>query len=192
MGGHIGDRAGTTAKERKKGDVGFRTVGYYNTCSVLNSRKNYFPDFLSSCVFVFLFICVSVFLPFCLFVILSLCLSVFLSLCLSVIVSFCHSSSLVHLSFLNFNNTTQSGCVIEDQMNYRIHNLDNVTNPTTQESPQACAEHSAASEGGRFWTYNKENKACWLKTSDSKRTYLAHAISGSRACGLSKQLVLSD
>ena len=77
-------------------------------------------------------------------------------------------------------------------MNYRIHNLDNVTNPTTQESPQACAEHSAASEGGRFWTYNKENKACWLKTSDSKKEKLAHAISGSRACGLSKQLVLSE
>ena len=77
-------------------------------------------------------------------------------------------------------------------MNYRIHNLDNVTNPTTQESAQACAEHCAASEGGRFWTYNKENKECWLKTSDSKKKYLAHAISGSRACGLSKQLVLSE
>ena len=70
--------------------------------------------------------------------------------------------------------------------------MDNVTNPTTQESPQACAEHCAASEGCRFWTYNKENKACWLKTSDSKKKYLAHAISGSRACGLSKQPVLSD
>ena len=146
--------------------------------SVLNSRKNYFPDFLSSCVFVFL--------SFCLFVYMSFCLSAFLSFrhpfplpfCLSVIVSFCHSSS--------------SGCVIEDQMNYKIHNLDNVTNPTTQESAQACAEHCAASEGGRFWTYNKENKACWLKTSDSKKKKQANAISGSRACGLSKQLVLSD
>ena len=77
-------------------------------------------------------------------------------------------------------------------MNYKIHNLDNVTNPTTQESPQACAEHCAASEGGRFWTYNKENKACWLKTSDSKKAKKANAISGSRACGLSKQLVLSE
>ena len=41
--------------------------------SVLNSIKNYFPDFLSSCVF-----CLFVFLSFCLFVFLSFCLFVFL------------------------------------------------------------------------------------------------------------------
>ena len=76
-------------------------------------------------------------------------------------------------------------------MNYRIHNLDSVTNPTTQESPQACAEHCAASEGCRFWTYNKDKKTCWLKTSDAEGAYLAQAISGSRGCGLSKQFVLS-
>ena len=46
-----------------------------------------------------------------------------------------------------------------------------------------------ATEGGLFWTYNREDKKCWIKTSDSDRRHLAEAISGSRACGLSNRTI---
>ena len=83
-----------------------------------------------------------------------------------------------------------SGCVIEDQVNYAVHNLDGDNQvPTTQESQQTCAEHCASTEGGRYWTYNKNNKECWIKTKDSDRRYKAEAISGSRACGLSNRTI---
>ena len=75
-------------------------------------------------------------------------------------------------------------------MNYAIHNLDGDNAvASTQESQQACAEHCVATEGGRYWTYNKNSKECWLKTSDSDRRLLAHVISGSRACGLSNRTI---
>ena len=83
-----------------------------------------------------------------------------------------------------------SGCVIEDQVNYAVHNLDGDNQvPTTQESQQTCAEHCASTEGGRYWTYNKNNKECWIKTKDSDRRYHADVISGSRACGLSNRKI---
>ena len=82
------------------------------------------------------------------------------------------------------------GCVIEDQVNYVGHALgDDNTVPTTQESQQACAEQCVVTVGALFWTYNKDNKECWLKTSDSDRRYHADAISGSRACGLSNRTI---
>ena len=83
-----------------------------------------------------------------------------------------------------------SGCVIEDKVNYAGHVLggDNAV-PTVQESQQACAEQCAATVGALFWTYNKYNKECWLKTSDSDRRLLGHVVSGSRACGLSNRTI---
>ena len=83
-----------------------------------------------------------------------------------------------------------SGCVIEDKVNYVGHVLggDNAV-PTVQESQQACAEQCAATVGALFWTYNKNNKECWLKTSDSDRRHLAHVVSGSRTCGLSNRTI---
>ena len=79
------------------------------------------------------------------------------------------------------------GCVIEEQVNYAVHNLggDNAVS-TVQENPQACAEKCVATEGGLFWTYNLLEKECWIKTSDSERRYHQDVVSGSRACGLSK------
>ena len=84
------------------------------------------------------------------------------------------------------------GCVIEDKVNYVGHIIDGDNAiPTIQENSQACAKHCAAreDEGARYWTYNKDNKECWIKTSDSDRRWLDHVISGSRACGLSKRTI---
>ena len=82
------------------------------------------------------------------------------------------------------------GCVIEDQVNYAVHNLggDSAV-PTTQESPQDCAEHCVATQGALFWVYNRANKECWLKTSDSDRRYHTDVVSGNRACGLSNRTI---
>ena len=58
-----------------------------------------------------------------------------------------------------------SGCVIEDQVNYVGHVIGGESaKATLLENSQACAEHCAAreDEGGRYWTYNKDNRECWI------------------------------
>ena len=53
------------------------------------------------------------------------------------------------------------------------------------ESIQACAEICASTEGGQFWTWNRENKICFVKRSNSGRKNDARAVSGSRLCARS-------
>ena len=55
--------------------------------------------------------------------------------------------------------------------------------------PQACAERCASLEGGLFWTFNTGTRRCHVKNSDTGRIYYFNAVSGNRACGLSKRPV---
>ena len=48
---------------------------------------------------------------------------------------------------------------------------------------QACADLSAQTPNGRFWTWNMENKNCIVKSSDAVRSNVPHAVSGNRKCG---------
>ena len=62
---------------------------------------------------------------------------------------------------------------------------EDIGGPTTQGSPQACAEKSV-SAGGLFWTYSYGNKKCWVKSSDSGKKSEEGKVSGSRACAFPK------
>merc|ERR1712126_15704 len=97
---------------------------------------------------------------------------------------------LLLLSFWVPLSSATPGCVVEDQVNYAVHTLGGGNAvPTVQDNQQACAEQCIATEGALFWTYNKDNKECLLKTSNSDRRWLAHVVSGSRACGLSNRTI---
>ena len=77
------------------------------------------------------------------------------------------------------------GCLIEDRIDY--HDVKNSRHQDIKvkrtANQQACADLSATTVGGLFWTWNKKNKNCIVKSSDSGKKTLGHAVSGNRACG---------
>ena len=77
------------------------------------------------------------------------------------------------------------GCLIEDGIDY--HDVKNSRHQDIKvkrtANQQACADLSATTVGGLFWTWNKNNKNCIVKSSDSGKKTLGHAVSGNRACG---------
>ena len=51
------------------------------------------------------------------------------------------------------------------------------------ESAVACQGLCQARRTCHFFTYNQGSGTCWLKKTDSGRTYSANGISGKRFCG---------
>ena len=47
----------------------------------------------------------------------------------------------------------------------------------------ACAKLSLLTSGGNYWTYDFEEKLCWVKTSQSGRKAYSGHVSGNSACG---------
>ena len=82
------------------------------------------------------------------------------------------------------------GCLIEDRIDY--HDVKNSRHQDIKvkrtANQQACADLSATTVGGLFWTWNKNNKNCIVKSSDSGKKTLGHAVSGNRACGKKQEI----
>ena len=74
-----------------------------------------------------------------------------------------------------------SGCIIEQDTFYFDTTVAVLQNVATQ---QACADISATTDGGNFWTWKSTDNTCFVKASNSspRRPY-AGAVSGSKICG---------
>ena len=82
------------------------------------------------------------------------------------------------------------GCLIEDRIDY--HDVKNSRHQDIKvkrtANQQACADLSATTVGGLFWTWNKNNKNCIVKSSDSGKVAVSFAVSGNRACGKKQEI----
>ena len=54
----------------------------------------------------------------------------------------------------------------------------------TEESQQDCADLSSSTPEGFFWTWNKNDKMCFVKSAKGKLENVEHAVSGNRKCGV--------
>merc|ERR1711909_55125 len=71
------------------------------------------------------------------------------------------------------------GCVIEEGMDYK----DKPIKSETTEDEEECADLSATTPEGLFWTWNKKNKKCFVKKAKGKQVKVDHAVGGNRECG---------
>merc|ERR1712025_1211270 len=71
------------------------------------------------------------------------------------------------------------GCVIEEGMDYK----DKPIKSETTKDEQKCADLCATTPEGLFWTWNKNNKKCFVKKSKGKLVKVDHAVGGNRECG---------
>merc|ERR1719234_812575 len=79
--------------------------------------------------------------------------------------------------------TCNSGCLIEQQIDYRGRDIG--SRPHRAETLEECAKLSFATAGASHWTFLPNRKDCWLKTSDAGRTSMSEAVvSGNRECGI--------
>ena len=78
------------------------------------------------------------------------------------------------------------GCIIEDEINYAGNDL---TNKKT-EGYQECADYSASTPGALFWSWSKNSKYCYLKTSNAGKTVYDGLMSGNNKCGKKTALLL--
>ena len=80
---------------------------------------------------------------------------------------------------------TSSGCIIEENINYRGNAI--LDGPPggrrTVENQDACAKLSFSKSSSSFWTYQPSTKLCWLKTSKSGRMAQSGLVSGNDECG---------
>ena len=83
---------------------------------------------------------------------------------------------------MTFNTYLFLGCLIEDGIDYHGHDLPGKMKETA--NLQECAEYSASIAGGLFWTWAKDSKICYVKSSNSGREMQANRVSGNRACGI--------
>merc|ERR1711964_678598 len=67
-------------------------------------------------------------------------------------------------------------CTVEDRIDY---DGNDITNKVTA-SYLMCSQFCAATSGGLFWTWDKSNKYCYVKSSNSGRKAVGHAISGNK------------
>merc|ERR1712179_451350 len=51
------------------------------------------------------------------------------------------------------------------------------------EEEEECADLTASTPKGLFWTWNKNNKMCFVKHAKGKLEKVDHAVSGNRECG---------
>ena len=73
------------------------------------------------------------------------------------------------------------GCIIEEATDYLGHDIPWKRKRT--ENQQECADFSASTPGGHFWTWNKGTKTCYVKSSNSGKRTVGHAVSGNSKCG---------
>ena len=78
-----------------------------------------------------------------------------------------------------FDQTLGPGCIIEKDVSY----LDFDIKWEAVEDEQGCADLSASTSGGLFWTFITGSKLCYVKTSDSGRVANQNRVSGNRHCG---------
>ena len=71
------------------------------------------------------------------------------------------------------------GCIIEEGTDYK----DEPIKSEKQESQQDCADLSSSTPEGVFWTWNKNNKKCFVKKAKGKLVKVDHAVGGNRECG---------
>ena len=72
-----------------------------------------------------------------------------------------------------------AGCTIEEDIDYHGNDI----NDKVVGSSQACADFCASTTDGKYWTWNRGDKRCFVKTSKSGRTNKAMTVSGNRGCG---------
>jgi len=73
------------------------------------------------------------------------------------------------------------GCVIDEATDYSGHDIPKKRKKV--ESHQECADFSASILKGLFWTWNKKNKMCYVKSSKAGKMKNSIAVSGNRKCG---------
>ena len=55
------------------------------------------------------------------------------------------------------------GCIIEDGFDYSYFDIPN--GMKTTETQQECADFALSTPGGHYWTWNKDSKTCYVKSS---------------------------
>merc|ERR1712061_323806 len=78
-------------------------------------------------------------------------------------------------------------CIEEDGIDYSGHDIPGERKTTA--NSQECADFAASITGGLYWTFNKEAKMCFVKSSNSGRRTDADAVSGNRQCGITGEHV---
>jgi len=76
--------------------------------------------------------------------------------------------------------TCTKGCIIEEKIDYHGNDIKRKTTKNQEE----CAAFSAATPGGHFWTWHKTTKTCFVKSSNSGKYAVGHAVSGNSECGV--------
>ena len=89
--------------------------------------------------------------------------------------------SLFFLFFTVHYSNFLTGCLIENNVAYNSFDIWN----GEVENQQACADLSASTSGGLFWTYQTDSKLCFIKSSDSGRVAMENRVSGHSDCGQS-------
>ena len=77
------------------------------------------------------------------------------------------------------NCSFSTGCVIDEDTDYRGHDINGAKKVKNQE---ACATLASTKEGGLFWTYRAKDKKCWVKTSKKGKMEGAGLVSGNVGC----------
>ena len=85
----------------------------------------------------------------------------------------------------NLKSMLYPGCIIDQDIDYRDNDIISWTEVTTQ---QACAVLAASTEGGLFWTWHPNH--CFVKSSNSGKTYKAGDVSGNIQCATGKIVCL--
>jgi len=80
------------------------------------------------------------------------------------------------------NLLSTGGCIEEDEIDYNGDDIPGGRKTTA--NSQECAHFSASIPGGLFWTFNKNDKTCNVKSSSSGRRTDWRAVSGNRKCGI--------
>merc|ERR1712061_128497 len=82
-----------------------------------------------------------------------------------------------------FGSFTPRGCIEEYGIDF--YGRDIPGGMKTTADSQECADFAASITGGLYWTFKKNEKMCYVKSSNSGRTTNGLAVSGSRKCGWS-------
>ena len=74
-------------------------------------------------------------------------------------------------------------CIEEDGIDYYGNDIPHNAKKTGNQ--EECAAYAASIPGGLFWTWNKGNKHCHVKNSNSGKRKHGYAVSGSVHCATS-------
>ena len=92
---------------------------------------------------------------------------------------------IIQWKWLHFQWSWFSGCFIEEGVDYVGNDIDGQGSNLAGnvENKQDCAKLSHEKEA-KFWTYDRDKKYCWLKTSNEGREVLTPVVSGNSECGI--------